>query len=526
MKRFLRYLAAFLCAAMLFCTLPVSAGQSDWDVTAQFVHGQANMPAAGDIYGDWETFVLARAGLFIPDSYYDAYLTMVERVLEENGGKLSGPVTGNLRLALGLLALGQDLTDVGGTDLMKVVTDTDFICKTTVMGPAFGILVLKNCGGNAEAEAVYLQHLLDKQLEDGGWALSGKVADPDATAMTLQALSFLQEEEGVSDAIQRGLTRLSTLQLDNGGYTAWGVSSAESIAQTIIALCMLDIDLSDARYVKNGNTLLDALLTFRLEDGSFRHMMNGGYDVMATHQSMLALESLRRREEGLNSIYQITDRKTVDRSSTGLPGKDSRISVPKKNTGMMIPYFSDIKGLPEEQAILELAGRGILNGMGGDTFAPEGLLNRAQFCAMAQRALGLPAYVVSAQVFSDVPFGAWYREVVMSAYGFGAVNGMGDGTFAPEKTITRQEAAVLVSRLAKSCGMTVEYSADAARNVLSQFGDYRSCADWTAQGLAFCYANDILDDSVMNIHPLEPVTRGEAARMFYALLDGALLLED
>ena len=39
-------------------------------------------------------------------------------------------------------------------------------------------------------------------------------------------------------------------------------------------------------------------------------------------------------------------------------------------------------------------------------------------------------------------------------------------------------------------------------------------------------ANGILDDSVMNIQPLEPVTRGEAAGMFYALLDGALLLED
>ena len=273
-----------------------------------------------------------------------------------------------------------------------------------------------------------------------------------------------------------------------------------------------------------NNGLLEALLAYRLEDGSFRHVMNMGYDVMATEQAMLALDSMRRTADGLPGIYDLTDRKTVDRSVVGLPGKDSRISVPGKTVN--IPTFPDIHGLDEAEAILALAHRGILNGMGDGNFAPEGLLTRAQFCAMAQRALGLPPYAVSAQVFSDVPFGKWYHGSVMSAYGFGAVNGMGDGTFAPEKTITRQEAAVLVSRLAEKCGMAVDYDDTAARNVLSQFGDYRTCGNWAKEGLAFCYANDILDDSVMDIQPTQAVTRAEAARMFYAMLDAALLLEN
>ena len=177
-------------------------------------------------------------------------------------------------------------------------------------------------------------------------------------------------------------------------------------------------------------------------------------------------------------------------------------------------------------SILSLAHRGILNGMGDGKFVPEGLLTRAQFCAMAQRALGLPAAAASNQIFSDVPKSAWYYTSVMSTYNFGAVNGMGDGSFAPDKTITRQEAAVLVSRLAAKCGMMVDFDATAVRNVLSQFGDYRSCADWAAQGLAFCYQNDILDDSVLDIQPGQAVSRGEAASMFYALLDAALLLEN
>ena len=524
MKRFHRILAALLCAALLCAAVPVSAGQTDWDVTLQFVHGQAKTPSAADTYGDWEVFVLARAGAFLPDRYYAAWLTMVERALDQAGGRLSGPVTGNMRLALALLALGQDLTDVGGHDLLAVVNDTRWVCRTTVMGPAFGLLILKNCGGSAEAEGVYLQHLLDKQLADGGWALSGQVADPDATAMTLQALSFYRAEPGVEAAIGRGLARLSAMQQPSGGFTAWGTTGCESIAQTVIALTMLDIDLQDSRFVKNGSSLLDAMLSYQLPDGSFRHTPEGAYDIMATHQALLALDALRREEAGMPGIYDLTDPLTVDRAGVGLPGKDDRVAVPEKTVN--IPAFTDIAGLAEAEAILALAHRGILNGVGEGRFDPKGPFTRAQFCAMAQRALSLPSYAVSAQVFSDVPFGAWYREAVLSAYGFGAVNGVGEGLFAPDRIITRQEAAVLVSRLAAVCGMNTHMNDTAVRNVLSAFGDYRTCADWAKEGLAFCYQNGILDDSALNIDPAAPVTRAEAANLFYALLDAALLLEN
>ena len=523
MKHMLRRLTAALLCIILLCTsLPSFAGQSDWDVTLQFLHGQAKVPSAANTYGDWEVFALARTGAFLPDSYYDAYLTMVERALEDNSGKLPGALSGNLRLALALLALDQDLSNLGGYDLTTLILDTDRVCKTTVMGPTFGLLLLNNMGGNKAAEAVYLQHLKDKQLPDGGWALSGQISDPDATAMTLQALSFYQKDKSVQAMTATGLARLSALQLENGGFTAWGATTSESISQTIIALCMLDIDLTDSRFVKNGTDLLEALLAFRLEDGSFRHTMDGGYDIMATEQAMLALDALRRREDGLPKIYQLTDTRSVDRSSVGLPGKDRRITVPGKTVN--IPTFPDISGLREAPAILSLAHRGILNGMGNGKFEPNGLLNRAQFCAMVVRGLGLPA--ASSAGFTDVPAGQWYADPINRAAAFGAVNGVGSGKFAPTKTITRQEAAVLMSRLAASCGLRVDYDAAACRNLLSQFGDYRTCADWALEGLAFCYDNDILDSSVLNIQPNQAVSRAEAAAMFHALLDAALLLED
>lgn len=524
MKRLHRMLAVLLCCALLCAALPVQAAGTPREETLAFLQQQAKVPSAADTYGDWEIFALARSGAEVPRGYYAAWLTLAERALDEAGGKLSGPVTGNMRLALALLALDRDLSDVGGHDLLTAVKDSQRVCRTAVMGPAFGLLILKNAGGDEAAEAVYLQHLLDRQLGDGGWALSGQIADPDATAMTLQALSFYRQEPGVEAAIGRGLARLSALQEPAGGFTAWGTTGCESIAQAIIALTMLDIDLQDSRFVKNGNTLLDAMLTYQLADGSFCHTPGGAYDIMATHQALLALEALRREDSGKPGIYELTDRTAVDRTFVGLPGKDSRVSVPDKTAN--IPYFPDIAGLQEADAILALAHRGILNGVGDGRFDPKGRFTRAQFCAMAQRALSLPPYVVSAQVFSDVPFGAWYRDAVLSAYAFGAVQGVGEGKFAPDRVITRQEAAVLLSRLAAVCGMNTELNHIAVRNVLAQFGDYNTCADWAKEGLAFCYQSGILDDSALDIDPTAPVTRAEAAAMFYALLDGALLLEN
>ncbi|MBR5536472.1 MAG: S-layer homology domain-containing protein, partial [Clostridia bacterium] len=401
MKRFYRYIALLLCAAMV-CATPVCAAADDWAGTGRFVRSQLRTPSAGNTYGDWEIFAAARAGLTVPEGYYAAWLTMVDRVLAQNGGRLSGPVTGNMRLALALLALDQDLTDVGGYDLLALATDTQWVCRTTVMGPAFGILILKNCGGDPAAEKVYLQHLLDKQLADGGWALSGQIADPDATAMTLQALSLCRREAGVQAAIDRGLARLSAMQEPTGGFTAWGTTGCESVAQTVIALTMLDIPLTDSRFVKNGNSLLDALLSYRLADGSFSHTPGGAYDIMATQQALLALDALRREEAGLPGIYDLSDRVTVDRTFVGLPARDKRVSVPEQTVN--IPTFTDISGLKEADAILELARRGVLNGVGDGRFDPSGRFTRAQFCAMAQRALTLPA--AAGRLFSDVPAGA------------------------------------------------------------------------------------------------------------------------
>lgn len=75
---------------------------------------------------------------------------------------------------------------------------------------------------------MYVDFMLGRQLSDGGWAIGSEEADPDVTAMVLQALAPYQESTPVKNAVALGVTRLSALQNDDGGYTSWGYESSES----------------------------------------------------------------------------------------------------------------------------------------------------------------------------------------------------------------------------------------------------------------------------------------------------------
>ena len=82
----------------------------------------------------------------------------------------------------------------------------------------------------------------------------------------------------------------------------------------------------------------------------------------------------------------------------------------------------------------------------------------------------------------------------------------------------------MVARAAKLCGMSTDYSAAAARDVLAQFGDYTKAAEWARASLAFCYDTGILDDSALNINPTQSIKRCEIAQMLYNMLQKANLL--
>ena len=82
----------------------------------------------------------------------------------------------------------------------------------------------------------------------------------------------------------------------------------------------------------------------------------------------------------------------------------------------------------------------------------------------------------------------------------------------------------MVARAANLCGMDTELETYEILNMLAQFGDYVTTADWARESLAFCYGEDILDQSDLDIKPTAVILRCEMAQMLHNLLDGVKLL--
>ena len=94
---------------------------------------------------------------------------------------------------------------------------------------------------------------------------------------------------------------------------------------------------------------------------------------------------------------------------------------------------------------------GLMNGMGEGKFEPNGTTTRAQLVAMLYRYVGSPK-VENAPQFSDVAAGKWYTDAIGWAAANKVVNGVGDGKFDPNGTLTREQIAAILYRYVQQQG--------------------------------------------------------------------------
>ncbi len=274
-------------------------------------------PVFGTGGGEWTVLSLARGEYFEKDSeyfegYYDRIVAKVAELADESGALHSRKYTENSRLIMALSSIGKDPTDVGGIDIVAPLNDYAKTVWQGINGPIFALIALDTNNYKTEDETIrqqYIDYILDKEIAGGGWALSGSNADPDITAMALQALANYRDQAEVAEAANRAFGKLSAMQKDDGGYASWGSVNSESIAQVIVACCAWGIDpASDGRFVKNGISAVDALLAFYSEDdAAFRHIMSSSVNAMATDQACYALVAYDRFVNNKNSLYDMTD---------------------------------------------------------------------------------------------------------------------------------------------------------------------------------------------------------------------------
>ena len=326
MKTNKRFLALCLALLLACAVLPAPTAQGA-DVqpvlSAALAQQAAAVPSPG--YGDeWTVLGLARGGYFAVDSDYFAryYADVASKAPEltaasgRDGALNAYKSTDNSRVILALSAIGRDATQVGGCDLTAPYADFAWVRNQGINGPVFALLALdsRNYLSGSAVRRQCVDAILAAELSSGGWAMSGAAADPDVTAMVLQALAAYRGEAAVAAAVSRGIDALSAMQSSDGGFTSWGSANAESVAQVIVACTALGIDPdTDSRFVKDGGSAGDALLTFYdAGAAAFRHKASGGTDSLATEQAVYALVAVSRFRRGQSGLYQETDAPAVE----------------------------------------------------------------------------------------------------------------------------------------------------------------------------------------------------------------------
>ena len=141
--------------------------------------------------------------------------------------------------------------------------------------------------------------------------------------------------------------------------------------------------------------------------------------------------------------------------------------------------FTDIpSGAYYADAVSWAVEKGITEGVGGGSFAPEASCTRGQMMTFLWRMAGCPT-VNSGASFSDVTTDSYYADAVAWAVEKGITNGMGDGLFAPDAECSRAQMATFLVRMV---GASAEGSGG--------FGDVDASA-WYAQAVAWAAANGI-----------------------------------
>ena len=106
---------------------------------------------------------------------------------------------------------------------------------------------------------------------------------------------------------------------------------------------------------------------------------------------------------------------------------------------------TDIQGHWAQNTINKWVDKGDISGYPDGTFRPNNMITRAEFVVLVNNAMG---YSKSGYAyFSDVPNHYWGKNAIQTGVAAGYISGDGDGTFRPNDPVTRQEAAAMISRI-------------------------------------------------------------------------------
>ncbi len=179
-----------------------------------------------------------------------------------------------------------------------------------------------------------------------------------------------------------------------------------------------------------------------------------------------------------------------------------------------IVKFTDLESVPwAEESIEALREMGVIAGDGDGTFAPNRAVSREEFLKIAMEAAGIAIHENATVSFEDVIPGEWYYPYVATAFEMGIINGISETQFGIGRQITRADMAVMLDRILNTCGITLEELDDTVI-----FDDWMQIPVYARGSVAELCDEGLLQGVGNNLFaPLNSATRAEAAVAIYRI---------
>lgn len=273
MNRIIKIIISIALALSITLCMPFTAMAAESDLTARYLMKNVPDPGCDSVGGEWTVVGLAQCEYEVPQKYFDKYYMNLESIVKEQKGILSeDSYTEYSRVIIALSAIKKNALDVAGYNLVKPLNDYEKVTEQGLNGAIYALLALDK-GGYTGPRKELREYILSKELPGGGWNFRGKgEADPDMTAMAVQALARYRFFKDVKPVIERAMPVLTQKEYE----------SSEAVAQVMTAL--------DSIGIKSEADLEKQLLKFRLPDGSFKHLPEDDEgNIMSTEQALMAL---------------------------------------------------------------------------------------------------------------------------------------------------------------------------------------------------------------------------------------------
>lgn len=268
------------------------------DETAKAVYNASEDLTSQSVGGEWALLGVKDSGIKVDSSYSEGYLSYMKQIVKQKKGVLSkNQPTDYARAVIGIKAAGGNPVDFEGHNLVKPLDDFEAVTGQGINAVDYAIIASKYAGATLTNEKAYIDAII-KSIESGEFEKDKYAAD--YMAMALEALSLCEKTPEVEKAVDKALKLISDNQQKDGS-----MGNSESTSEVIVGLCQLNIDVfKDSRFIKDGKTLADGLMEYRLKDGRFCHTLEKKEaDGMATEKALLALDAMKLQQDG-SRIYK------------------------------------------------------------------------------------------------------------------------------------------------------------------------------------------------------------------------------